>query len=134
MSCFTEQNVLWYPDQYYSMLQSSLRQQHKQKRAAELKEHEVAVKPQFVGKLPDGLKIQSVELNPRMVKVFSPPVEKKDKPLTLTTTPIYLESISENTTLYCKIIAPPAIQPADKRWPDVEVVITVAAAEEAAAK
>jgi diadenylate cyclase len=101
---------------------------------AELRQQEVAVKPQFVGKLPARLKIQSVELNPRIVKVLSPPVEKKGTPLILTTTPIYLEGISENTTLYCKIIAPPSIQPADKRWPDVEVIITVAAAEEAAPK
>ena len=66
--------------------------------------------------------------------MLSPPVENKDKPLTLTTTPIYLESISYNTTPYCKIIAPPPMQPADKRWPDVEVIITVAAVEEAAPK
>jgi hypothetical protein len=101
---------------------------------AELKQQEVSVKPQFVGKLPARLKIQSVEINPGKVKVLSPPVDKKDKLLTLTTTPIYLESISESTTLYCKIIAPPPIQPADKRWPDVEVIITVAAVEEAVQK
>jgi uncharacterized protein (TIGR00159 family) len=101
---------------------------------AELKLHEILVKPQFVGKLPSGLKIQSIALNPRMVWALSPPVENKEKPLNLTTTPIYLESISENTNIYCKIIAPPSIQPADKRWPDVEVSITVTAAEEAAPK
>ena len=41
------------------------------------------------------------------------------------TTPIYLEGIYNDTSLFCKIIAPPAVQPADKRWPDVEVVIKV---------
>ncbi len=101
---------------------------------AELKQQEVAVKPQFVGKLRAGLKIQSIELNPAKVKALCPPIEKKDAPLTLTTTPIYLESISENMTLYCKIIAPPLIQPVDKRWPDVEVIITVATVEEATQK
>jgi len=101
---------------------------------AELRQQEVTVKPQFVGKLPATLKIQSVEVNPRTVKVLSPPVDKKDKPLILTTTPIYLEGISENTILYCKIIAPPSMQPMDKRWPDVEVIITVSAVGEAAPK
>jgi len=41
------------------------------------------------------------------------------------TTPIYLESIYNDTKIFCKIIAPPAVQPTDKRWPDVEVVIKV---------
>ena len=38
---------------------------------------------------------------------------------------IYLKSIYNDTSLYCKIIAPPSIQPTDERWPDVEVVIKV---------
>jgi hypothetical protein len=45
--------------------------------------------------------------------------------VSLITTPIYLESIYNNTNIFCKIIAPPAVQPVDKRWPDVEVVIKV---------
>ena len=44
----------------------------------------------------------------------------------VTTTPIYLETIRENTTILCKIIAPPNIQPVDRRWPDVEVMVEVA--------
>jgi hypothetical protein len=43
----------------------------------------------------------------------------------LITMPIYLESIYNDTNIFCKIIAPPAVQPVDKRWPDVEVVIKV---------
>jgi hypothetical protein len=49
----------------------------------------------------------------------------KSQALNVITTPIYLESIYNDTNIYCKIIAPPAAQPADKRWPDVEVVIQV---------
>ncbi len=30
-----------------------------------------------------------------------------------------------STTVFCKIIAPPAIQPVDKRWPDVQVTVEV---------
>ncbi|MBT8368649.1 MAG: DNA integrity scanning protein DisA nucleotide-binding domain protein [Deltaproteobacteria bacterium] len=39
--------------------------------------------------------------------------------------PVYLESIYNDTNIFCKIMAPPAVQPVDKRWPDVEVVIKV---------
>ena len=30
-----------------------------------------------------------------------------------------------DTSLHCKIIAPPSVQPTGKRWPDVEGVIKV---------
>jgi hypothetical protein len=51
--------------------------------------------------------------------------EKKNKEFNVITTPIYLESIYNDTKIYCKIIAPPTVQPKDKRWPDVEVMIKV---------
>ena len=92
---------------------------------AEIVEHEVAIKPQLVGKLPGKMKIRSMEVIPARVKVLTPAVGEKDKIVSVTTTPIYLESISSTTQLFCKIIAPPTLQPVDKRWPDVEVVITV---------
>jgi hypothetical protein len=41
------------------------------------------------------------------------------------TTPIYLDSIYNDAKIFCKVIAPPAIQPANKQWPDVEVEIKV---------
>jgi hypothetical protein len=47
--------------------------------------------------------------------------------LTVTTTPVYLDSIRENTKMLCKMIAPPGVQPAQNRWPDVEVEIRVSA-------
>jgi len=92
---------------------------------AEILEHEVTVKPQLVGKLPGGRQIQSIELKPAKLKVFSPVTKGQTKSLNLMTTPIYLESIYEDTKLYCKIIAPPAVHPSEKRWPDIEVIITV---------
>ena len=92
---------------------------------AQIAEHEVTVKPQLVGKLPGGRKIQSIELKPEKLKVFSPVTNGKAQAVSVMTTPIYLESIYEDTRLYCKIIAPPAVQPAEKRWPDIEVIITV---------
>lgn len=92
---------------------------------AAIVEQEVLVKPQLVGKLPGKMKILSMEVIPAKVKVFSPAVSTKDKIVSVITTPIYLESIYNNTNLFCKIIAPPTVQPVDKRWPDVEVIIKV---------
>jgi len=92
---------------------------------AEIVEKELIIKPQLVGKLPGGLKIRSLEVKPGNVKVFSPAIDEMDKLISLTTTPIYLNNIYENTTIYCKIVVLPAVQPKEKRWPDVVVVITV---------
>lgn len=92
---------------------------------ASIVEQEVSIKPQLVGKLPAGLKIIKIEVMPQKVKVLSPKAEGKKQPVDVITTPVYLESIYKDTRLYCKIIAPPTVQPVDKRWPDVEVVIKV---------
>jgi hypothetical protein len=92
---------------------------------AEIEEREVAIKPQLVGKLPGKMKILTIEVIPEKVKVLSPVDEEENNVFNVLTTPIYLESIYNDTKIYCKIIAPPTVQPADKRWPDVEVVIKV---------
>lgn len=92
---------------------------------AEIVEQEITVKPQLIGKLPGGVKIRSVEVKPEKVKVLSPAADRKGTPVNIITTPIYLESIQKDTIIYCKVIAPPAVQPIDKRWPDVEVSIAI---------
>jgi hypothetical protein len=92
---------------------------------AEIEEKEVTIKPQLVGKLPGSMKIISIQVVPEKLKVLSPVTAGKNRPISVITTPIYLESIYNDTNIFCKIIAPPAVQPADKRWPDVEVVIKV---------
>jgi YbbR domain-containing protein len=92
---------------------------------SEIVEKELIIKPQLVGKLPDGLKVRSLEIKPEKIKVFSPDSAEMDQLVSLTTTPIYLNNIYEDTTIFCKIIALPAVQPKEKRWPDVVVVITV---------
>jgi diadenylate cyclase len=93
----------------------------------EIREKVVTVKPQLIGKLPEGLQIVAVSVNPQKIRILAPPGDSKTKETSVmvTTTPIYLENIREDTTIFCKIIAPPAIQPVDKGWPDVEVAITV---------
>jgi len=44
----------------------------------------------------------------------------------VTTTPIYLQSVTESMRIQCKIIAPATFQPVGRRWPDVEVLLAVA--------
>jgi hypothetical protein len=92
---------------------------------AEIVQNEVTIKPQLLGKLPENQTIQSIQVIPDKVKVFLPAADKKHSITSVITTPIYLESIYSDTSLFCKIIAPPSLQPVDRRWPDVEVVIKV---------
>ena len=92
---------------------------------AEIIQREVTIKPQLVGKLPPGLKIRSIKVEPEKVKVLSPGSINGGKGLNLITTPIYLESISDDADIFCKIIAPPSVHPIDKRWPDVQVTIQI---------
>ncbi len=92
---------------------------------AEIVVQAIGIKPQLLGNLPGPLKLLSVEVIPAKVKVLSPAADKNDEPLNVITTPIYLEGITKDTSIFCKIIAPPSLQPVGKRWPDVEVVIKV---------
>jgi len=91
----------------------------------EIVEKDVKVKPQLVGKLPGGLRLLSIQVEPEQIRVLSPANPGKDRETSVMTTPIYLDNIRENTRLFCKITAPPHLQPPDRRWPDVEVRILV---------
>ena len=92
---------------------------------AAISRKKLPIEPQLVGKLDQGLELNSVTVQPESIEVLIPTREGKDRITNITTTPVYLENIREDTRILCKIIAPPSIQPADKRWPDVEVNITV---------
>lgn len=86
-------------------------------------EKNVAITPQIIGKLPGSLKIKKITVTPDTVLV-TVPVSKDEKATDeVLTTPIYLDSISTDSKLFCKVIARPSIQPVAKRWPDVEVFI-----------
>jgi uncharacterized protein (TIGR00159 family) len=85
----------------------------------------VPVIPQFIGQLPNGLKIKKIQISPEELQIFAPPARKENRSLTVSTTPIYLDSIHTDSRILCKIIAPPSFQPVDKRWPDVEIIITL---------
>ncbi len=84
-----------------------------------------AIVPQLIGQLPNGFKIKKIEVVPDSLQVFAPPNRQADKALSVSTTPIYLNSISRDGRILSKIIAPPSFQPVDKRWPDVEIFITL---------
>lgn len=90
---------------------------------AEVELQEVPVTPQLVGKLTGKRKINAIDITPAKVWVRTPKIKEKNSAITVTTTPIYLEGIYGDTTLYCKIIAPPAVQPETRPWPDVKVLI-----------
>ncbi len=86
-------------------------------------EKNVAITPQIIGKLPGSLKIKKITVTPDTVLVTTP-ASKEGKAIDeVLTTPIYLESISTDSKIFCKVIARPSIQPVAKRWPDVEVFI-----------
>lgn len=92
---------------------------------AEMVKKKVPVTPQLLGNLPQGLKLKQVKVVPNELPILMAPPKKGDKPPTLSTTPIYLNSVTEESRILCKIIAPPTIQPAVKPWQDVEVIIEV---------
>jgi len=86
-------------------------------------EKTVAITPQIIGKLPGNLKIKKITVTPETVQVTTPVSRDERASDEVLTTPIYLESISTDSKLFCKVIARPSIQPVAKRWPDVEVFI-----------
>jgi len=90
-----------------------------------LEEREVGIKPQLVGELPEDLRLGAVLVAPRKVRVLAPQGEMNRKESGLMTSPIYLEDITKTTRVLCKVVAPPGIQPADRKWPDVAVEIQV---------
>jgi len=85
---------------------------------------QMKVKPQLIGELQEGYKVKDMEVTPASVDVIVPEGEEAGQK-ELLTTPIYLQGIKSNTTVYCKIVAPYGFQPQDKRWPDVSVTINV---------
>lgn len=89
----------------------------------EILQKELTVKPQLVGRLPRGVKLVSIDVNPPTVPALVPIGVDKKGEMSLMTTPIYLESIKEDAVLFCKIIGTADIHPAEKRWPDVQVHI-----------
>ncbi len=93
---------------------------------AAIVEQWATITPQLVGSLPEGYEISAIEISPHRVRVLSPSSGENENFISVTTTPIYLESVNRNRKILCKIIAPQTIKPVDDQWPDVEVSISVA--------
>ena len=94
---------------------------------APMEEKNLAITPQLVGKLPAGLKLKKVILKPEEVLVTMPKTKTERDSFKIMTTPIYLDSITTDSRIFCGVIARPSIQPVAKNWPDVEVLIEVEA-------
>lgn len=90
---------------------------------AEIVQKTIPIVPQLVGKLPQGKKIKSITVKPETIEVLAPPDRDGLKTVNASTTPVYLNSIESSHVIYCKIIAPPSMQPRSKKWPDVMVTI-----------
>ena len=85
----------------------------------------VPISPQLLGNLPPNRKLKRVSVVPAEIRVLAPPLKQGEKSLSVSTTPVYLNSVQSTSRIFCKIIAPPDIQPVTKPWPDVEVIIEV---------
>ncbi len=88
---------------------------------AAILEKEVKINAQLIGSLPGKRSLKSVQVYPDRIKVLVPSDGKNSEIPAVMTTPIYLESVTGDAVVFAKIIAPPPLQPVDKRWPDVEV-------------
>ncbi len=92
---------------------------------AKMVKRSVLINPQFLGNLPPNKKLKSVTVIPSEIKVLVPPNKNGKDILSVSTTPVYLDSLQSNSRIITKIIAPADIKPETKPWPDVEVIIEV---------
>lgn len=92
---------------------------------AKIVRRSVPIKPQLLGNLPPNRKLKNVSVTPPEIMVLAPPISNGEKAVSVSTTPIYLNSLQSSNRIFCKIIAPPDVQPVTKPWPDVEVFIDV---------
>jgi diadenylate cyclase len=91
----------------------------------EMREIEAEIEPQFIGSLPEGFEIDSLEIIPNSIKVLIPVDSVEENSISLLTTPIYLQNISQNEKIVCNLTAPTRIHPVKDRFPDVEVFLAV---------
>ena len=85
----------------------------------------VPIIPQLVGSLPEGVQLKKVTVVPESILIMAPSDAQESGELSVTTTPIYLNSMNETNTVLGKIIAPSTFQSVGGRWQDVKVVVEV---------
>ncbi len=91
----------------------------------EMREIDVAIKPQFIGSLPDGFVIDSLAVIPEFIKVLAPVDSVQQDSMVLLTTPIFLETITQTTKIVCNLTAPAKIKPLSNRFPNVEIFLAI---------
>ncbi len=91
----------------------------------EARPHTMKIKPQLLGAPPEGFRVSEIKVTPEEVAVLIPDKDYKQAHGQLLTTPIFLGNLRDKTLVYSKLIAPPGLQAADKRLPDVAVEITL---------
>lgn len=87
----------------------------------------IQIKPQLLGSLPVGYELESVAVSPEKISaLFAIEEKSSEEEIFLTTTPVYLQTITQKTKLICKVIAPQGIIPVgNNQWPDVIVTLNV---------
>ena len=91
----------------------------------EMREIDAVIKPQFIGSLADGFVIDSLSVIPSSIKVLAPVDSVQRDSVILLTTPIYLETIRQNTKIVANLTAPAKIKPLANRFPDIEVFLAI---------
>lgn len=99
-------------------------------RLEQIAEREAELKPQFVGKLPPGVKLVSAQVHPNKVMVRCPANFGGRGEISIKTTPIDLSSIDKDTQLDVQLAAPPECQPAKGDWPAVVVSVDLDAGQQ----
>lgn len=89
----------------------------------QITEANAIVQAQIIGDFPRGVVVDSIQVLPQRIRVMVPVDEASDTVVILQTTPIYAESIREDMTIHCHVVAPPQIRPINNGWPVIKVHI-----------
>ncbi|MDH5654928.1 MAG: diadenylate cyclase [Spirochaetia bacterium] len=87
---------------------------------------DIPIQAQLVGRVPDGMELESVTVEPHTVRIYQRLPAKK---IVIRTAPIYLNTIREDTQLDVSLVYPSHAEPAGGRWPEVHVLIKVRSEE-----
>lgn len=85
----------------------------------------VPIVPQLVGELPLHLRLQRISVTPAELPVLVPANLATDKSLSVSTTPVYLNSIHANNRILGKVITPTDIHLVNNHSQNVEIIIEV---------
>jgi diadenylate cyclase len=84
---------------------------------------DASIKVQTSGRLPLGLDLRQIVVNPNSIQVMAPPRGKKR--VQILTEPINLQSITATSTLVPKLVLPPGTRFVNDKPPSVQVIIEV---------